>query len=269
MKKKKMKTKNILKLAVILFAIVFTSCSKEEFVVIFNKSEGINIPSQTVTGGKKIIKPNNPRGFIIDEWYKEAELVNLWNFDTDVVTANITLYGNWDFNPQIIFATEVVDATSDFVGVFAQLWAGAYGGGIQMMTQPSRKDNFHVVFPDVISNEFLGPLKNAFWPTSLLNYNGVVLSDSEVQTGTVLLHASSRTDGSYGIGLLELISDDWFVQYIYLDKSFTAEGNSQHSVESACFFKKGWNIMYVKKDYSKITTKRPLNENFKWYFRKY
>ena len=86
------------------------------------------------------------------------------------------------------------------------------------------------------------------------------------------MHASTDhygivTKNYSSLGKFELVSDKWIVDYIYSDRSFTAEGISEYGLEFDCSFNKGWNIMYRRKDFSKITTKEPLNEKFKWYFR--
>lgn len=51
-----------------------------------------NVPS-----GAKITAPETPEtiGYIFDGWYKEDTCTNAWNFDTDKVTADITLYAKW------------------------------------------------------------------------------------------------------------------------------------------------------------------------------
>jgi uncharacterized repeat protein (TIGR02543 family) len=45
----------------------------------------------------KISKPDNPSrsGYSFDEWHKNSELTDVWNFDNDVVVDNITLYAKW------------------------------------------------------------------------------------------------------------------------------------------------------------------------------
>ena len=36
-----------------------------------------------------------PAGYVFDGWYKEAVCTNQWNFETDTVTSDITLYAKW------------------------------------------------------------------------------------------------------------------------------------------------------------------------------
>ena len=59
--------------------------------------------------------------------------------------------------------------------------------------------------------------------------------------------------------------DEWFVEYMYSNRSFT-EKEKFGNIEYDCSYKKGLNITYIKRDYSKQTTQKPSSEDFKWYF---
>ncbi|MDE5868069.1 MAG: InlB B-repeat-containing protein [Anaeroplasmataceae bacterium] len=50
-----------------------------------------------VVKGSKISKPTDPvkKGFEFDGWYKEADYKNEWNFNSDIVEKNLTLYAKW------------------------------------------------------------------------------------------------------------------------------------------------------------------------------
>lgn len=57
-------------------------------------------PASTTTevnDGSKVTKPTDPTrtGHTFGGWYKEAACTTAWNFDTDTVTGNITLYAKW------------------------------------------------------------------------------------------------------------------------------------------------------------------------------
>ena len=51
--------------------------------------------------GSTVTKPSAPTGinYEFTGWYKEPACINEWNFDTDVVTENITLYAGWSELP--------------------------------------------------------------------------------------------------------------------------------------------------------------------------
>ena len=68
------------------------------YTVSFNTNGGTLVTSQTVNGGTLLTEPTSPtksEGYIFDGWYKESTLDNLWNFSTDIVTENKTLYAKW------------------------------------------------------------------------------------------------------------------------------------------------------------------------------
>jgi uncharacterized repeat protein (TIGR02543 family) len=53
-------------------------------------------------------------GYTFDGWYKENAKTTRWDFDTDIVTENITLYGEWIKNPVVTFLVDgVVNKTVD------------------------------------------------------------------------------------------------------------------------------------------------------------
>lgn len=68
------------------------------YVVRFNaQGHGTAPANQEVIRGNKVTEPNVPTeaGYVFGGWYKEVGCTTAWNFDTDVVTANTTLYANW------------------------------------------------------------------------------------------------------------------------------------------------------------------------------
>ena len=89
-----------------IFGAALTSCKDDddkpkEFTVSFETGEGGSIVApQKVKEGGKATKPEDPTrtDYQFVEWYKEAGLINEWEFDTDVVTKDITLYAKWEQN---------------------------------------------------------------------------------------------------------------------------------------------------------------------------
>ncbi len=67
--------------------------------VTFDSNGGTRIPQlREIKTNSKIAEPVTPtKGSIAFEgWFKEASLTTPWDFDTDVVTEDITLYAKWD-----------------------------------------------------------------------------------------------------------------------------------------------------------------------------
>jgi len=84
----------------------FTAITSAPFIVRFSNEGKLHATIKDVASGAKITKPANPEkeDFVFDKWYKEEECTNLWDFNNDTVTRNLTLYAGY---------TPVVDAPPD------------------------------------------------------------------------------------------------------------------------------------------------------------
>ena len=67
------------------------------YTVTFDSQGGSAVSSQIVSHGGKVTKPTNPTktGYTFGGWYKESGCTTPWDFATDTVTANVTLYAKW------------------------------------------------------------------------------------------------------------------------------------------------------------------------------
>ena len=86
----------------------------KSYTVTFNTGgKGTAPESQIVASGSKATSPSNPvaEGYTFDGWYKEESLLNKWDFDTDVVSGDITLYAKWNKSYTVTF--KVVNGTWD------------------------------------------------------------------------------------------------------------------------------------------------------------
>ena len=70
------------------------------YTVAFNTNGGSTIDNITVAPNSTLTKPVDPtkEGHTFAGWYKESACTNAWNFATDVVTADTTLYAKWTAN---------------------------------------------------------------------------------------------------------------------------------------------------------------------------
>jgi len=72
----------------------------EKVTVRFDSGGGSAVSNVTVWIGDKITSPQNPTldGYTFNGWHKEESCVNAWSFDSDTVTADVTLYAKWEKN---------------------------------------------------------------------------------------------------------------------------------------------------------------------------
>jgi uncharacterized repeat protein (TIGR02543 family) len=87
---------------VAIMTFAFVGCggdeSTETFTVTFEANGGTPAPQkQTIEKGGKVTEPPamTKANSTLDGWYKETAFSNKWNFATDTVTADITLYAQW------------------------------------------------------------------------------------------------------------------------------------------------------------------------------
>ncbi|MDE7106944.1 MAG: InlB B-repeat-containing protein, partial [Clostridiales bacterium] len=68
------------------------------YTVTFDSKDGSAVASQTIVSGGKVTKPADPtrEGYAFEGWYKEDTYATAWNFATDTVTGNTTLYAKWE-----------------------------------------------------------------------------------------------------------------------------------------------------------------------------
>ena len=80
---------------------LFAKWTENEYDVTFNSQGGSHINPITVAKNNTITKPTDPtkKDCKFEGWYQNAACTGeKWNFDTDTVTADITLYAKWTEN---------------------------------------------------------------------------------------------------------------------------------------------------------------------------
>ena len=95
--------------------------------VTFNTNGGTPTPaSQTVAKGGKVTEPEDVTkpGYSINGWYTDNDtFVSQWNFATDTVTADMTLYAKWDTIPGTTYFTVTFDANGGAPSLTTQIVA--------------------------------------------------------------------------------------------------------------------------------------------------
>lgn len=82
---------------VCLKAFTTASASSDNYTVTFNSQGGSTVSNISSAYNSTITAPVAPTktGYTFGGWYKEATCINAWNFTTDKVMANTTLYAKW------------------------------------------------------------------------------------------------------------------------------------------------------------------------------
>ena len=84
--------------------LLLVSCQAREtnnlLKVNFDSQGGSSVLSQEVSYGSLVTKPIAPSrtNYEFTGWFKEANCLTKWNFTSDVVTADLTLYAGWEIS---------------------------------------------------------------------------------------------------------------------------------------------------------------------------
>lgn|GEM_PF-3543426 len=115
-----------------------------KYTVTFDSQGGSAVPSlNNVTSGSKVSAPTAPTraGYTFGGWFKESGCTSVWNFSSDTVTNNLTIYAKWTANspsdndgnssgsstPTTVTG-EVIDETGQSIkGIEAQITVEANG----------------------------------------------------------------------------------------------------------------------------------------------
>lgn len=88
----------------IVFAMAFAACSKAAepdktfYTVTFETNGGSVVASQQVEEGGKVAKPETDptkTDFVFSGWCKDAALETVYDFETETVSSDITVYASW------------------------------------------------------------------------------------------------------------------------------------------------------------------------------
>jgi uncharacterized repeat protein (TIGR02543 family) len=73
--------------------------SGQTVTVAFNANEGTPAPGQQTVGKNgKVAEPQSmsQTGYTFEGWYREEDFTSRWNFTSDTVSGNVTLYAKWN-----------------------------------------------------------------------------------------------------------------------------------------------------------------------------
>ena len=182
----------------------------------FDSQGGSSVISVSVKVGDKVTKPNNPEktGYVFSGWYKEASCVNEWNFETETVLGDTTLYAKWTVvdnptpNPD---PTPLKSFTIKFVTNCSDVVADEAISENNKVSMPSniQKEGYTLAgwyLDEAYQNEydFNTPVTSnltlyAKWVVSeyKVTFNGTTLPDVEVKHGEHIEKPSNPTKTGY------------------------------------------------------------------------
>ena len=76
---------------------LYAKWEPKDVAVTFDPLNGSAVQPKTAKYGENITEPEEPikDGYTFGGWFKEKDCVNQWNFDTDTVSSDITLFAKW------------------------------------------------------------------------------------------------------------------------------------------------------------------------------
>ncbi|RXZ61546.1 hypothetical protein ESZ91_03910 [Candidatus Borkfalkia ceftriaxoniphila] len=93
-----------------LLAMSFVACSGNDvkkYTVKFETNGGSDIASQQVEEGAFAVQPDDPTktDYIFNGWYEDADLSKTFDFETQAITADTTIYAGWTSESEATSAT--------------------------------------------------------------------------------------------------------------------------------------------------------------------
>ena len=82
-----------------------------QYTVTFESNGGTMVPAQYISENETAAVPEEPakENYFFDAWYQDAAFENEWDFETDFITQDVTLYAKWDETPAEAFYTVSFD----------------------------------------------------------------------------------------------------------------------------------------------------------------
>jgi formylglycine-generating enzyme len=118
------------------------------YAVTFDSQGGSLVDAQTVIEAGMATAPGEPEraGYIFGEWYKELAYTNLWDFGSDTVIADVTLYAKWT----------MIDINSPNIGLLKVVPAGSFqrdsaSTNISVITKPFRMSEKEITRAQILS----------------------------------------------------------------------------------------------------------------------
>ena len=194
--------------------------------VFFNTNGLVTVPKITVESGSLITAPDEPTSedYYFDGWYKEQKCLNKWDFATDIVTKNTTLFAKW--NPKYKYYGAELYSTGTFkYGRFEARMKMAYAPGCisSMFLYYNESDNTSSPLWNEIDIEVIGKDSQRFQSNIITGKKGAqITSEQMLSPGFVL-------DSDYHVYTIEWTPEyvAWLVDGVELRKTELGAGKEQ------------------------------------------
>jgi hypothetical protein len=184
---------------VLVYSIVLVACHDENdklstddlnqnptqtYTVSFEANGGSPVPTQQIVkSGGKVAQPSNitKEGYGFGNWYKEAELINQWNFEVDTVISNVTLHAKWNL-PLIV-------SGANFNDKMRWLEANAQSGGYYIVEVDTNQSINPIILSYSDKNNIVISLKGTGLMPTIINLNSFEATMFTVGAGVTLILA--------------------------------------------------------------------------------
>ena len=201
----------------------------QKYTVTFDSNGGTSVSSQKVKSGGLVSKPSNPTksGYTFDGWYSDSALTNKWNFSTDVVTYNMTLYAKWIENTVETYYTVTFDSNG---GSLVSSQTVKSGGLVSKPSNPTKsgytfdgwysnssltnKWNFNtdvVTYNMTLYAKWIENSVETYYTVTFNSNGGTSVSSQKVKKGELVSKPSSPTRSGYTF-------DGWYSDSALTDK---------------------------------------------------
>lgn len=162
---------------------LYAKWNVNQYTVTFNTNGGSTVAEQKINYNEKVKEPEAPTqtGYTFAGWYSDANFNTPWNFDTNTVSGNMTLYAKWNINQYTVTFNTNGGSDVDSLSV-------DYGDTVTKPADPTR-DGY--TFAGWYSDESLATAWN-FETDTVSKDTTLYAKWTEIPTYTVTVAASSH-----------------------------------------------------------------------------
>lgn len=242
----------------LMLALLLCGCEiGKKYTVRFDGNFGgaADIPSQTVSSGKKAEEPAIParEGYAFLGWFQSPGLEEGWDFAADKVKGDCTLYAGWDKNEDTPFASNIQD--KDFSAMktpgsqeSAYEYRLNFLPQVDGINQPYVGDPMPYYEDGVFYLYYLKEGGDSYNHSIYLATTTDFLSFTEMDEAVVEASRSGGQDGWAGTGSVVKVKDKYYFFYTghassdtyeYMEKIMLAVGDTPYHFEKV----EGWEMI--------------------------